>query len=205
MHTQQSTGQPRHPSMKPVMRSTEWRRWLSSRARPGPDRSANAAAPSDRRRETSTCGGTIVPLRPKPPPPSSLRRAAERAAGLGMSTGREPSRRGASGTPRRAGVLDRGAGAADDELQPGGAAPSSSSSWGASGHSTSASQSSSAIAIAVGRFAARLIGSRCVLRGRSGNRNGSFGLWGSSIRVACGGQKALERRMGLGSEEGAHI
>ncbi|RLN23468.1 hypothetical protein C2845_PM07G21830 [Panicum miliaceum] len=160
--------------MKPVMRSTEWRRWLSSRARPGPDRSANAAGPSDRRRDTSTCGGTIVPLRPKTSSSSSspLRRAAERAAGLGMSTGREPSRRGASGTPRRAGVLDRGASAADDELQPGGAVAgaSSPSSWGASGHSTSDSQSSSAIAIALDRFVvARLIGSRCAcaLRGRT--------------------------------------
>ena len=201
-HAPQSTGQPCHPSMKPVMRSTELRRWLSSRARPGPDRSANAAAPSDRRRDTSTCGGTMVPLRPTSSS-SSLQRAAERAAGLGMSTGREPARRGASGsgTPRRAaGVLDRGASAADDELQPGGASPPSS--WAASGHRTSDSHSSSAIAIAaVDRFAARLIGSRCALRGRSGNGNGSFGL---AIRLGLWWTKGWAG-VGLGRGEGAYI
>lgn len=181
--TQRSTGQPCHPSMKPVIRSTELRRWLSSRARPGPDRSANAAAPSVRRRETSTCGGTIVPpVRPpysSSSPPPLLRRAAERA-GLGMSTGRErPARRGvpSGAPPARTGVPQSRAG---DELQLGGAGASSS--WGASGHSTSTSQNSSAlVAIAV---------ERCVDR---------------SIRVACGGQKVLERRMGAGVLEGAYI
>ena len=83
-----------------------------------------------------------LPLQPPSSSSWSRRRAAELAAGLGMSTGRELGWIGLSlsGTPRGAGALDRGA-TGDDELQLGVASPSP---WGASGHITSDSHSSSA-------------------------------------------------------------
>ncbi|XBI19127.1 hypothetical protein VPH35_060736 [Triticum aestivum] len=133
------TGPPRHPSMKPVIRSTELRRLLRSRcARPGPDRSENAAAafPSDHLRDTIRCGGTMAPSSSSSSRPA---RPPGRCAALGMSTGAEHCRWSLEAL---------GAAVDDPHALPG--AP-----WRVSGHSTSHSDSSSSTVDISVRFCAR--------------------------------------------------
>ncbi|XBI28830.1 hypothetical protein VPH35_052970 [Triticum aestivum] len=123
--------------MKPVIRSTELRRLLRSRcARPGPDRSENAAAafPSDHLRDTIRCGGTMAPSSSSS---SSSRPARPRPRG--MSTGAEHCRWSLEAL---------GAAVDDPHALPG--AP-----WRVSGHSTSHSDSSSSTVDIFVRFCAR--------------------------------------------------